>query len=255
MTITTPELVRAVIGVAVLLAITYAVLRMATVQLGWAPLIAIVRGGVQLAFVGLALRGVLSAPPTVAIALLVMLGTASWTATGRLKGLGRVGRVVTLCCLTGSAVSLITVFALDVLPFSARYVVALSGIVIGNSMTGVTLAGRHLLAGMIARREEIEGWLAIGATSRQAVRDVARSAAAEALVPVMDQTRTTGLVTLPGAFIGALLGGADPTQAARFQLVVLAALLATQAVVATMVVHLLGAPAQLPADPAMREAR
>jgi putative ABC transport system permease protein len=252
-TITTAELVRAVIGVVVLLAITYAVLRVATVRLGWAPLIAIVRGGVQLALVGLALRGVLSAPPTVAIALLVMLGTASWTAANRLKALGHVLRIVTLCCLAGTAVSLVTVFALDVLPFSARYVVALSGIVIGNTMTGATLAGRHLLAGMIARREEIEGWLALGATSRQAIRDIARDAAGEALVPLLDQTRTTGLVTLPGAFIGALLGGADPTQAARFQLVVLASILASQAVVSTLIVHLLGAPTQLPADPAMRE--
>jgi putative ABC transport system permease protein len=254
-TITTAELVRAVIGVVVLLAITYAVLRVATVRLGWAPLIAIVRGGAQLALVGLALRGVLTAPPTVAVALFVMLGAASWTAAGRLKALGNVGRTVTMCCFTGSAVSLVVVFALDVLPFSARYIVALAGIVIGNTMTGVTLAGRHLLAGMISRRDEIEGWLALGATSRQAVRDVARSAAGEALVPVLDQTRTTGLVTLPGAFIGALLGGADPTQAARFQLVVLAAILASQAVAATMTVHLLGAPDQLPADPAMREVR
>ena len=68
----------------------------------------------------------------------------------------------------------------------------------------------------------------------------------------LDQTRTTGLVTLPGAFVGALLGGADPTQAARFQLVVLAALLTTQSVVATTIVHTLGAPEQLPSDPALR---
>ena len=250
MTITAAEFVRALIGVAVLMGITYAALRAGQVHLGWAPLIAIVRGSIQLALVGLALRGVLKAPPTVALALAVMLTTASWTATSRLRAFGRVGRAVTVCCISGAAVSLITVFALGVLPFNARYIVALSGIVIGGSMTGATLAGRHLLAGLRSRREEVEGWLALGATPRQAIRDVARDAAAEALVPGLDQTRTTGLVTLPGAFIGALLGGADPTQAARFQLVVLAALLTTQAVVATMIVHALGAPTQLPADPA-----
>jgi putative ABC transport system permease protein len=254
-TITSGEVIRGLIGIAVLLAITYVVLRVARVQLGWAPLVAVVRGGVQLALVGLALRGVLKAPPTVALALVVMLSTASWTATRRLRRLGHVGRVVTGCVITGSAASLVPVFLLDVLPFNARYVVALSGIVIGNAMTAATLAGRHLLAGMIARREEIEGWLALGATPREAVRDVARTAAGESLVPVIDQTRTTGLVTLPGAFIGALLGGADPTQAARFQLVVLAALVATEAVVATMLVHALGAPTQLPIDPGERQFR
>jgi putative ABC transport system permease protein len=250
MTITAAEVTRGLVGIAVLMVITYAALRAGEVRLGWAPLIAVVRGGVQLTAVGLALRGVLKAPPTVVLALAIMLTTASWTATSRLKAFGKVGRAVTICCVSGAAASLVTVFALDVLPFNARYVVALSGIVIGGAMTGATLAGRHLLTGLIARREEVEGWLALGATPRQAIRDVARGAAAEALVPGMDQTRTTGLVTLPGAFIGALLGGADPTQAARFQLVVLAALLATQAVVATMIVHALGAPSQLPGDPA-----
>jgi putative ABC transport system permease protein len=212
------------------------------------PAIALVRGGIQLALVGLALRGVLSAPPTVAAALAVMLATASWTAAHRLRGFGPVLRIVAGCVCAGAAASLVPVFALGVLPFSARYIVALSGIVIGGSMTGATLAGRHLRAGIIARRDEVEGWLALGATSRQAVRDIARSAAGEALIPGLDQTRTTGLVTLPGAFIGALLGGADPTQAARFQLVVLAALLATQAVAATTLTYALGAPRTLPSD-------
>ena len=83
MTITTAELVRAVIGVAVLLAITYAVLRVATVRLGWAPLIAIVRGGIQLAFVGLALRGVLNAPSTVAIAPVARASACRASSSGR----------------------------------------------------------------------------------------------------------------------------------------------------------------------------
>jgi putative ABC transport system permease protein len=135
-----------------------------------------------------------------------------------------------------------------VLPLSARYVVALGGIVIGGTMTGATLAGRNLLHGLRREREVVEAWLSLGATPRQAVRDIARRATFEALVPALDQTRTTGLVTLPGAFVGALLGGADPLQAARFQLVVLGALLAAETVVASVVTYLLGAPARLP-DP------
>jgi len=219
------------------------------VRLGWAPFVAVLRGAVQLAVVGLALRGVLSARPTVALALAVMFGTATRTATTRLRGLDRPGRAVVVACLAGAAVSLGVVFAVGVLPFTSRYVVALGGIVIGNTMTAATLAGRNLLAGLRSRRDEVEAWLSLGATPRQAVADIARSAAGEALVPALDQTRTTGLVTLPGAFIGALLGGASPVDAARFQLVVLVALIAAEAVVAVLVVRLLGAPALLPADP------
>ncbi len=54
---------------------------------------------------------------------------------------------------------------------------------------------------------------------------VSRPAAAEALVPGLDQTRTVGLVALPGAFVGTLLGGASPVQAGAVQVLVLVALL------------------------------
>jgi putative ABC transport system permease protein len=240
------QLVHLAVGVAVLLAATYVVLRVGRVHLGRAPLVAVVRGAAQLAAVGLLLRGVITAPPAVAVALLVMLGTATRTATGRLRGFERPGRAVVASCTAGAALALVVVFALGVLPFTARYVVALGGIVIGNTMTGATLAGRHLRAGLLARREEVEAWLSLGATMRYAVSDVARSAAGEALVPALDQTRTTGLVTLPGAFIGALLGGANPVQAARFQLVVLAALICAEAMVAVLLTYFLGNPRQLP---------
>jgi putative ABC transport system permease protein len=249
---TTSQVVHLVAGVVVLLLVTYAALLAGGVRLGRGPAVAILRGSVQLAAVGLALRGVLHAPPTVVAALAVMVTTATWTAGNRLKELEGARPVAVLACTTGAVVALGTVFALDVLPFTARYVVALGGIVIGATMTGATLAGRQLISGLRARRDEVEAWLSIGATPRQAVRDVARAAAGEALIPALDQTRTTGLVTLPGAFIGALLGGANPTQAARFQLVVLAAILAAQSVVAVLVVHLLGAPTRFPLDAPQR---
>jgi putative ABC transport system permease protein len=253
--VTVEELVRLAIAVVALTAMIAGVLRAGGVRLGWAPATAIARGAVQLTVVGLALGGVFAAPAATALVLTIMLGTATWTATRRLRGLDHAGAAVIVACVTGATAALGVVFAAGVLPFSARYLVAAGGIVIGGTMTGATLAGRGLLRGLRARRDEVEAWLALGATPREAVRDVARTAAGEALVPALDQTRTTGLVTLPGAFIGALLGGASPLEAARFQLVVLAALLAAQAVVAVLVTYLLGAPSPLPGDPPDRARR
>lgn len=101
---------------------------------------------------------------------------------------------------------------------------------------------------MKRRRDEIEAWLSIGATPRQALRDIARYAVVEALVPVIDQTRTVGLATLPGAFVGALLGGASAADAARFQIVVLIGLLCAESITSTTLAWLLGAPEVLPAS-------
>jgi putative ABC transport system permease protein len=113
-------------------------------------------------------------------------------------------------------------------------------------MTGATLTGRRLLDGLRRRRDEVEGWLALGATPRQAVAPIAREAASEALVPALDQTRTVGLVTLPGAFVGALLGGASAVGAARFQIVVLVGLLCAESITTVTLAWLLGAPTRLP---------
>ena len=245
----TEQVVRLAVGVVALLVVALTVQRLAGLRLRAAAATAVARGAVQLTFVGLVLGGVLAGSPAWTVAVVaVMYTTATLTASRRLRGLDGAGRAVLLACAAGASTALGVVFAVGVLPREPRYVIALAGIVMGGTMTTATLSGRGLLSGLRARREEVEGWLALGAPPRRAVLDVARAAAREALVPTLDQTRTTGLVTLPGAFVGALLGGADPLQAARFQLVVLAALVASGSVVAVVVTTVLGAPRTLPVD-------
>lgn len=58
------------------------------------------------------------------------------------------------------------------------------------------------------------------------------------LLTGLDQTRTVGLVTLPGAYVGMLLGGASPVEAGAVQLFVLVALMAVQAVAVAVVLEL-----------------
>jgi putative ABC transport system permease protein len=52
--------------------------------------------------------------------------------------------------------------------------------------------------------------------------------ATNALLPNLDSTRTVGLVTLPGAFVGVLLSTGAATQAGAVQILVLMALLLSQ---------------------------
>lgn len=212
--------------------------RVARIELGWLPLAALARAVVQLAIVATLLRGVLAVPWTVALFVLLMLTTASTTAGSRLDELPR-GRVLALVgVLCGASVTLALVFALRLVDLEARYVVAVAGIIIGNAMSAATLAGRNFLRGARGRRDEVEAWLSLGATPAQAYDDIGRDAAREALLPNLDQTRSTGLVTLPGAFVGALFGGASPVVAAQFQLVVLAGIALTMLSTAVVVTRL-----------------
>jgi putative ABC transport system permease protein len=106
-------------------------------------------------------------------------------------------------------------------------------------MSIATIGGRRLMEGAIDHWEEIEGWFAVGATPRQATRDVGRQAVYSALIPTTDQTKTTGLVTLPGAFVGAIFGGVSPLEAGRFQIVVLASIMCAGALTASILIAFL----------------
>ena len=240
------EWVRLAIGLVALAGIAVAVLTVARVGQRRAVLVAGGRAVVQLTVVALALRGVFAAPAFVVLVLATMFGVATWTAARRIRGFPGAGRFVVFACGAGAAVAVGLICGLPVLDRSPRTIVAVSGIVVGGTMTAATLTGRRLLDGLRRRREEVEAWLALGATRRQAVSAIARDAAAEALVPALDQTRTVGLVTLPGAFVGALLGGASAIGAARFQVVVLVGLLCAESITAVSLAWFLGAPATLP---------
>ncbi|MEV8592392.1 ABC transporter permease [Streptomyces sp. NPDC052012] len=117
-------------------------------------------------------------------------------------------------------------------------VVPVSGILIGGALTATVLAGRRALDVVSQRHGEVEAALALGFTPREARLEVARGAASDALLPALDQTRTVGLVTLPGAFVGMLLAGASPLMAGAVQVFVLIALLAVEAISVALTVDL-----------------
>lgn len=221
------------LAVLVLVGVATIVLTFAGMPSRWQPALAILRGTLQLALLSVILSGVITEPVWVYTALVVMFTVAVITSTRRigqapsslLVAAGGIGLAV--------AVVLVTVFSIGALEHAPRYVLAFGGIVIGGAMTTTTLAGRRTQQGMLSRWDEVEGWLALGATPRRATLDIARQAIREALVPSIDQTKTTGLVTLPGAFVGAIFGGVSPVEAGRFQIVVLAGLMAAGAISAS----------------------
>src|SRR4051794_20788052 len=235
-----PEVVWFAAGLLVLVAATVALARAAGVGLGWSPLWSLSRAALQLTVVALLLRGILTVEWTVVAFLVLMAATASWTASGRLQELWHGRRAAVAGVVCGATVSLVLIFALGLVDFGVRYLVATAGIIIGNAMSAATLSGRNFLRATRLRRDEIEGWLALGATPAAAHLEIGREAVRESLLPNLDQTRSTGLVTLPGAFVGALFGGASPAEAAQFQLVVLAGVALSMTACGVVVTRVLG---------------
>ncbi|MFJ3823532.1 ABC transporter permease [Streptomyces nodosus] len=128
--------------------------------------------------------------------------------------------------------------ATGLLPVRGVALIPVTGILIGGALTATVLAGRQSLATLEQRHGEVEAGLALGLSERDARIEIARPAASDALVPGLDQTRTVGLVTLAGAFVGMLLGGADALTAGVVQLFVLVALMAVQALAVAVTLEL-----------------
>jgi uncharacterized protein (TIGR00245 family) len=198
---------------------------------------AALRATVQLAAVSAVLVVVIRSLWLSALFVLLMLGVAAATSAGRVTGRslrhpGAATRLTAtgLAIVAGAAPVVTVVLASGAVPMRGEAVVPIAGIVIGGAMTATSLAGRRLRDELQQRAGEVDAALALGFLPRDAVLEIARPVASTALVPALDQTRTVGLVTLPGAFVGVLLGGGSALEAGAAQLLVLIGLLAAEAI-------------------------
>jgi putative ABC transport system permease protein len=211
-------------------------------------LIAAVRAAGQLALVGLLIALVFRVPALAVAFLAVMVATASLTAGSRMRALPGARRIaagaIALPALGATGVLL----AVGAFAATPRATIPTAGILIGGAMLATTLTGRRLVEGLADAVDEIEARLSLGDRARDALAPLARRAIGGALVPLIDQTRSAGLVTLPGTFVGLVLGGASPATAARVQLTVLLTLLLVQLLSALLTAELVTRAATLPGE-------
>ncbi|WP_394436140.1 ABC transporter permease [Streptomyces sp. SGAir0957] len=199
--------------------------------------IAGVRATLQLGAVSLVIGWVVHHGAALLAFVLLMFCVAAWTA-GRRVTADRSGGWAALPIAAPVAPVVGVLVATGLLPADGIALIPVTGILIGGALTATVLAGRRALDELAARHGEVEACLAIGLLPHDARLEIARPAASDALLPGLDQTRTVGLVTLPGAFVGMLLGGASPVMAGAVQLFVLVALMAVQVVAVATTVEL-----------------
>lgn len=186
------------------------------------------RAAAQLTAVGLLVTLVFEHVGLAAAFVVVMLGAAAFTSGRRLGGLPRARLLAALAIGAPALTALGVLLAAGAFPATPRGIVPVAGILTGGAMAAVSLTGRRLLEDLHDRLDEIEARLALGASARLALAPSVKRAVQTGLVPALDQTRNVGLVTLPGTFVGLILGGASPGAAARVQLTVLLALVAVE---------------------------
>ncbi|NUU23932.1 MAG: ABC transporter permease [Streptomycetaceae bacterium] len=240
MTVADPLLpVTPVLGgvVAALLLAAVAVAALTHLGHGKGVLVAGVRAALQLLVVSAVITQVVDFWWATLLFLALMCLVAAATASGRVTG-RRLEPWLAVPLLAGAVPVLLLLAATRLMPFDGLVVIPIAGSQLGGALTATVLAGRRALEELSVRKGEVEAAIALGLLDRDARLEICRPAASGALIPALDQTRTVGLVTLPGAFVGMLLGGASPVDAGAVQLFVLIALLATEAVAIAVVMEL-----------------
>ena len=217
--------------------------------------IASVRTVVQLLLLGFVLVPVFawSSPlPVLALCLVMMLLAAREAVRRTSRGYRGAGASAFVALLIGAGGSAVlgSAVIIGVEPWwTPRYLVPLVGMILGNALTGVNLGLDRVLTGLDEGRAQVETRLALGATWWEAARPTAAEAVRAGMIPIINAMSVVGLVTIPGMTTGQILGGAPPSQAVQYQILIMF-LIAAATGLGTMISVLLAVRALF--DPAHR---
>lgn len=194
--------------------------------------VATVRSFIQLTAIGYAITLIFEADTLWLVfgLLAVMVVFGALTARSRAQKVPDAFWPLLIALALAGGTTLGLVVALGVFEPTARYLVPVGGMVIGNAMTASAVALNRLGDEMADSRAKIEATLALGATTQEAAAPFVRRALRSGMITLVDSTKTTGLIFFPGTMVGMLLAGASPTDAVRLQLILLYALLGSVAI-------------------------
>jgi putative ABC transport system permease protein len=142
------------------------------------------------------------------------------------------------CLVVGG---LVTQVVVGVEPwYEPQYVIPLLGMILGNSLTGISLCLDRFMDHLVVRSAEVELRIAFGATRREALEAPLRDAVRTGMIPIINSMAAAGIVSLPGMMTGQILAGSPPLQAVAYQIVVMFMIAAAVALGAMLVVVLAG---------------
>ncbi|CCD35721.1 YbbM seven transmembrane helix protein [Candidatus Paraburkholderia kirkii UZHbot1] len=105
--------------------------------------------------------------------------------------------------------------------YEPQYAIPILGMILGNTLTGVSLGIERMTEELTAGRATVEMSLALGATRWEAAQAPTRNAVRAGMIPTLNQMAVVGLVSLPGMMTGQVLAGQSPLQAVRYQIVIM----------------------------------
>lgn len=191
--------------------------------------IAALRTVVQLTLIGLVLKILFQAvsPLWTGLAAFIMIALAGREAMARqsirLTGLWSYS-ISTSAMLSAGGIVTVLALSTTVRPepwYDPRFALPLLGMVLGNTMNGVAVGMERLSSTLKRERDAIEARLALGHARREAVRPYVRESMRAGLMHIINAMSAAGLISLPGMMTGQILAGVDPTEAVKYQILIM----------------------------------
>ena len=150
-------------------------------------------------------------------------------------------KMIALAMMIGVSINLIyfrfVILQLDPW-YEPQYFIPVSGMIIGKTMTGVSLGVNNLLTNMKTQKAEVEGALMLGASPKTASKSIINQAFDEAMLPTINAMVGMGIVFLPGMMTGQIIAGQSPLVAVKYQISVMLGVLGTVSITVLIFLHL-----------------
>lgn len=189
---------------------------------------------IQLILAGMILEYVFKQPHIfwTLLYLLVMLIFTIHRILSREKQMNRSFQIIVGLSVTFSGLFTLLYFIFAVVgrgAFGPQYMIPIFGMLMGNSMTGVSLGLKTLGESLSEQEERIEALTCIGTAPSDILMPFVKQSFETAILPTLNAMAGMGIVALPGMMTGQILAGTDPSIAILYQIAIMIAIATTVA--------------------------
>ena len=105
-----------------------------------------------------------------------------------------------------------------------QYIIPIAGMVMGNTMTGVSLGIKTFKESIVGQRNKIQALTCMGSDCQTILLPFVRQALETAMLPTINSMVGMGVVSLPGMMTGQILSGTLPMTAILYQIAIMIAI-------------------------------
>jgi putative ABC transport system permease protein len=105
--------------------------------------------------------------------------------------------------------------------YTPQYAIPMLGMILGNTMSGISLSVDRLTQNAWQQKDLIEARLMLGHPAKLAIDQIKKDSIRVGMIPMINAMAAAGIITLPGMMTGQILAGSPPLEAVKYQILIM----------------------------------